>query len=47
MVLLPIFVGLELAALRLARAAPNPWLSALIQSGWLAGVLCANAPLLG
>lgn len=46
-VLLPLFVGLEVAAQRLARCAPNPWHSALLQSVWLSGALCASAPLLG
>jgi dienelactone hydrolase len=45
--LFPLFAAFELAAWRLARCAPNPWLAALLQSAWLSGALCANAPLLG
>ncbi len=42
-----VFAALEVAAQRLARSAPNPWFSALLQSAWVAGALCASAPLLG
>jgi dienelactone hydrolase len=45
--LVPVFVGLEIAAQRLASRAPHPWFSALLQSAWASGVLCAGAPLLG
>jgi hypothetical protein len=45
--LAPLFVGFEVAAQRLARRAPHPWLSALLQSAWASGVLCASAPLVG
>lgn len=42
-----LFALLELFAWRLSRAAPNPWLSAVVQSAWLGWVLGAVFPYTG
>ena len=39
-----LFALMEVAAHRISRACPNPWMAALLQAGWTGWVLAAVFP---